>query len=286
MVSLLAYSATVPPYITRPETVSPSEFNRLSRNGKLEAGVLYDVECGGSNKGLEFSGIVRNIAVFTDCSINVRKDKDVSAAKPTKTVSGTKVLCDPDDSTCDSTEWLAEIRPDDWSCDASISKGFEKYQTKPDTAGEGTYRDGTQDTDHGQVWSEDCGIEPGANGLWDNVMIFTSNREDGNVEQKAVTFPNNMQLGRVDGCTEGGGVRIYSGGSINTPSGTVAHGLQIVTLGSVMFAAKADGAWGINIQAAGDIKYTANGMMGGCEIDPDSGESEVVITVRPIALVD
>ena len=129
---------------------------------------------------------------FTDCAINVRKDKDVSASKPTKTVSGTHVLCDPDDSTCDNTDWLAEIRPDDWSCEAALAKDFESYRTMPDTTGTGTYRDGSTDEDHGGVWGEDCGIEPGANGLWDNVMIFTSNREGGNLDQKSITFPNNM----------------------------------------------------------------------------------------------
>lgn len=34
-----------------------------------------------------------------------------------------------------------------------------------------------------------------------------------------------------------------------------------------------------------DIKYTANGMMGGCDPDPDAGETDVVVTVRPIAIV-
>ena len=116
-------------------------------------------------------------------------------------------------------------------------------------------------------------------------MIFTTYLEGGNVDQKAITFPNNMQLGRIDGCTEGGGVRIYSAGGVDTPSGTTAHGVQIVTLGSVQFAAKANGAMGINIQAVGDIKYTANGLMGGCDPDDDAGELEHVVTVRPVAIV-
>ena len=58
-----------------------------------------------------------------------------------------------------------------------------------------------------------------------------------------------------------------------------------MTLGSVQFAAKANGAMGLTITAEGDIKYTANGLMGGCDADEDAGESEVVVTVRPISLV-
>ena len=271
----------IPPWVTQVQSPSINAFNNDSRKGKLVAGTLYHVKCNGTNKKLELTGFVQNVAVFTDCEVSVTKDKDVSAEKPTKTETGKQALCDPDDKTCDQTDWLAEIDPNNWSCEKSVNAGFESYTTLLDTAGSGTYKDGTAD-----AVAEDCGIEPGANGLWDNVFVFTTHLEGGNVDQKAITFPNNMQLGRIDGCTEGGGVRIYSAGSIDTPSGTIAHGVQIVTLGSVQFAAKADGAMGLNIQAMGDIKYTANGATGGCSTEPASKATEVVLTVRPVALVE
>lgn len=272
----------IPPYITTHETMNINQFNQDSRKGSLVPGTLYNVSCAGTNKKLELTGFVQNVGIFTDCEISVDKDKDVSAVKPTKTESGSNKtnLCDPDDSSCENVDWLAEITEGAWSCSGAIAAGFEPYNTYLDTAGEGTYRDGTTDPT-----ADVCGIEPGANGLWDNVMVFTSHLEGGNVSQKALTFPNNIQLGRIDGCTEGGGVRIYSAGSLETPSGTTMHGVQMVTLGDVQLSAKANGVMGINIQAMGSIKYTANGLMGGCSIDPAERSSEVVLTVRPIALV-
>ena len=271
----------IPPWVTNVQSPSINKFNNDARKGDLVPGTLYNVSCSGSNKKLELTGFVQNIAVFTDCEIRVDKDKDVSALKPLKTESGKKALCDPDDKTCSNTDWLAEIDPANWSCDLAIAAGFESYTTGLDTAGSGTYRDGSTDSS-----AQACGIEPGANGVWDNVLVFTSHLEGGNVDQKAITFPNNIQLGRIDGCTEGGGVRIYSAGSVDTPSGITAHGVQIVTLGSVQFSAKANGAMGLNIQAMNDIKYTANGLMGGCDPEKNAGATEVVVTVRPVALVD
>ena len=273
----------IPPYLTSVDSPSVSAFNNLAKQGNLVPGTLYHVTCGNSNKRLELTGIVQNIGVYTDCKIAVKKDTDVSEVKPTKTESGSNNpnLCDTDQSDCAATDWLAEITENYWSCDAAVAADFESYTTELDTAGGNTYADGeTVD-----LVAEECGIEPGANGLWDNVMIFTSYQGNGNIDQKAITFPNNMQLGRIDGCKEGGGVRVYSAGSFATPSGTTAHGLQVVTLGSFQLAAKANGVMGINVQAMGDIKYTANGLMGGCPVDPDAGMSEVVITVRPVALV-
>lgn len=282
----------IPPWMVYVDTVSINTFNSDAKGGRLQPGTLYVVSCAGSNKRMEIEGFLQNVGIYTDCEIRVNKDQKVSDTKPTKTETRTHLtknkgqakkqedLCDPDVNTCEDVPWLSEITDGYWSCAGAIAAGFEPYTTYPDTAGMGKYRDGTTDAD-----GQNCGIEPGANGLWDNVLIFTTYLEGGNVDQKAMTFPNNMQLGRIDGCTEGGGVRIYSAGSIHTPSGTTAHGLQVVTLGSVHMAAKANGVMGIHVQAMGDIKYTANGMMGGCPSDAASGASEVVVTVRPIALV-
>lgn len=271
----------IPPYITTVSNVSVTQFNNDAKKGDLVPGTLYNVTCSNNGKNLVPSGIVQNIGIYTNCEIRTAKDKDVSAQKPTKTETGKSATCDPDNSACSNIDWIAEIEENRWSCAAAVAGGFETYPTIFDTTGTNTYRDGvTKD-----LVAETCGIEPGANGVWDNVMIFTTYLEGENVSQKAMTLPNNMQLGRIDGCTEGGGVRIYSAGSVDTPSGTTAHGVQIVTLGSVQFAAKANGAMGLTITAEGDIKYTANGLMGGCDPDDNAGESEVVVTVRPISLV-
>ena len=272
----------IPPYIERAEYTDVTKFNSDAKTGKLQAGTMYVVSCDGTNKRLQPQGILRNIGIYTNCIISVNKDKDVSALKPQKTAPGydKNNLCDPDNSTCETVPWEAEITPL-MTCEQAIAAGYESYDTLMDTLPGEYYRDGeTADT-----LAELCAIEPGANGLWDNVFIFTTAHEGGDVSQKAVEFPNNMQIGRLDGCMEGGAARIYAAGSISTPSGTIIHGSHFVLLGNADLAAKADGTYGLTVEAAGNITYSAQGNVGGCPADEDDLASDVVVTVRPVAIV-
>ena len=279
---------TIPPYIETVAELSVQQFNQLSKvNGggshSLVPGTLYKVMGCSPNGGkkLKLEGIVQNIGIYTDCEIDVVKNQDVSAEKPTKTATGTPVNCDPDPSICENVEWDIELVQPMYDCDGAIAAGFESYTTMLDTAPGETYRDGeTTDT-----IAQDCGIEPGANGLFDNVFIFTTRNEDGNRDQRSISFPNNMQIGRLDGCNEGGGVRMYLGGSMATPSGTIIHGTHIFALGDVDLAAKANGSYGVTVEAGDDITYAAQGTMIGCPGDED-GVSDLVLTVFPIAIVD
>lgn len=277
----------IPPYITQVEVRTASSFNQSFKNKTPTPGVLFAVTCTG-NERLEMSGIIRNVGIYTNCEINVKKDQQVSKIKPNKLVSGIvsgndkKLLCDPDLDTCDGTLWAAQISLNAMNCASAISAGFEKYQTMLDTAPGRTYRDGVSvDT-----VAQDCAIEPGANGLWDNVFIFTTAYENGDRSQNSINFPNNMQIGRLDACTEGGGARIYAGGSVSTPSGTVIHGSHFVLLGGSKMAAKADGTFGVTMEAVGNIQYAAQGLMGGCKADEADRASDVVFTIRPIAIVN
>ncbi len=63
------------------------------------------------------------------------------------------------------------------------------------------------------------------------------------------------------------------------------HGSHFVLLGDASLAAKADGTHGLTVEAAGDITYSAQGRVGGCASDEDDLASDVVVTVRPIAIV-
>lgn len=272
----------IPPYITRVENIDPNRFRNDSRDGRLVPGTLYVISCGGAGQNLQPEGIIQNVGIYTDCEVNVAKDRHVSNVKPVRTTGNitNDQICDPDELACEEVPWAAELAYD-FTCADAVAEGFETYQTMLDTAPGETYRDGvTVDTDE-----ELCGIEPGANGLWDNVFLFTTANADGDRTHKSVTFPNNMQIGRVDGCTEGGGVRIYSGGSVETPSGTMIHGSHFVVLGDVRLAAKASGTQGVTVNAAGNIQFAAQGRLGGCRGEEEYLESDVVITVRPIAIV-
>ncbi len=68
----------IPPYITGYEAIDVNSFNNLAKQGKLVAGKLYVVSCAGTNKDLEPKGIIRNVGIYTDCVVDVLKDKNVS----------------------------------------------------------------------------------------------------------------------------------------------------------------------------------------------------------------
>lgn len=275
----------IPPYISTYEYSDYKTVEALASNGNLVPGTLYVVDFCPSNQ-LTLKGIVKNVGFYTTCEITVKRDQSVSNAKPSKVENnngntGSDVLCDPDIDTCDTTDWDAYMGPH-MTCDQAVDAGYETYQTLFDTAPGKTYRDDkTVDT-----VQQDCGIEPGANGLWDNVFVFTTSYENGDHSKASVTFPNNMQIGRMDACTEGGGVRIYAGGSVDTPSGTIIHGSQFVLLGNSRMAAKANGVYGTTVNAAGDITFAAQAEVGGCPAEESALASDVIATVRPVMIVD
>lgn len=280
--------SAIPPYIESTQTVSVRTFNSLADKGDLAEGVLYQIPCAG-REVLRPTGLIRNIGIYTNCVIDVRKDPKTTEQKPKKAsnpngggANGKQELCDPDVDTCEDVPWIAEVLPPMLTCETAIAEGYEPYTTGLDTAPGRTYRDSvTVDTD-----PQECAKEPGATGLWDNVFVFSTAFETGDASHTALSFPNNMQIGRVDGCAEGGGVRVYTSGSIATPAGTVVHGSQFVALGDVGLAAKIDGTYGLSIQAEGDIRISANGYLGGCPFAEEELASDVVATVRPVAIVN
>ena len=254
----------IPPYITNVAEIDASGFNKLSKDGDLEPGTLYRVTCSGGGKGLSLSGIVQNIGVYTDCEIDVSKAAG----------NGGKDGGDTGSETDGEEETTAAGLPANYTCDQAIDAGFVPYQTLLDTAPGETYRDGvTVDP-----IAEECGMEPNASGLWDNVFVFTT-------ATGTIKFPNNLQLGRFDGCAEGGGVRLYTAGGIHSPSGVMLHGSHFIVLGDVDLAAQG-AAYGVVVEAAGDIKYSAQGEFSGCAAEESALASDVVITVRPIAIVN
>ena len=295
----------LPSYIIRSaanvQTMSVNAFNNAARvtgnniYSPLTPGTMYHVECNGSNKKLVLEGIVRNIGIYTDCEIDVQKNKRISDLKTIKDKSGTHAIvdCDPFTEECLGDDWTLLLEPL-MSCSENLATMIttetnsplygeypESYMALDDTVG-AAYRDGTMDPDG----DNPCGIEPGATGVFDNVFIFTTANKDGNRNQTSITFPNNFQIGRIDGCTQGGSVHMYLGGSLHTPSSTVMQGTQIMALGDVFLAAKATGVNGIVVDSANHIKYAAQGEMGGCSPLEEDGESDVKIAVRPIAIVD
>lgn len=239
----------IPPYITHVTELDVAGFNSIMTNGNVEAGKLYRVNCWGSSTKLRMTGIVRNVGIYTDCEIDVRQTNIGGIVNTTGTP------------------------PPNHTCAEALDAGYARYQTLLDTAPGRTYRDGvTVDME-----AEECGIEPGATGLWDNVFLFTTS-------PTTISFPSGMQIGRFDGCREGGATRLYTAGGITSPARIFMHGSQFIVLGDAKLAAQGS-AYGMVVDAKGNIQYSAQGEFTGCPPDEDNLASDVVITVRKVALV-
>ena len=131
----------------------------------------------------------------------------------------------------------------------------------------------------------DCQITIGANStVWDSVIISRSGPNPGpgslNLGDANITAAAGVQLGKPDGCAEGGGVQLFSNATIHTSSSTSIDGVQMVALGDIFLGARDMGVNGISAQSGGTIKMTSNNMFGLC-----SGAVEGLFTVDYYRLV-
>ncbi len=76
--------------------------------------------------------------------------------------------------------------------------------------------------------------------------------------------PQGLQLGRNDGCLEGGGVTLMTQGGFKAAASLSVFNGQILALGDIEFAANADGVVGASFVSTGSITGTSNMDMGYC----------------------
>jgi len=81
----------------------------------------------------------------------------------------------------------------------------------------------------------------------------------------SIHLAGQSELGYDDGCDPGGGVAIYTPGNVMMAALGEWHGLRIVAGNDVRFAANNAAAYGIAVQAGGDIDFTATGDYGLCD---------------------
>ncbi|MEO9826217.1 MAG: pilus assembly protein TadG-related protein [Paracoccaceae bacterium] len=105
----------------------------------------------------------------------------------------------------------------------------------------------------GLVLITDCQVEL-SNGvvLEDTVLISSYSGA------KAFYSPANIVLGVNDSCSEGGGAKLVTNGSIDFSAGVEIYGSQIIAGGNVEFSSNADGLQGASIVAGGRIDSTSN----------------------------
>ncbi len=213
---------TMPDYITKTESVTSASFNIES----VEPGTLYEVVCNGNGGKISISGIVRNIAILTNCSIDFTNSK-IDSGKNEKDTTGS--------NKCDASCLDPEV-PED----SGTATTYEGLDANGDPIAE-------------------FPIVGGASVVLDNVTIYTTA-----TGQNSVKFSQGVQVGRQDNCGYGGGAQIYLDGSLHSPSSATFFGARIVSTEDVNLAAQADSVLGISVEAAGDINIAAQGRFGAC----------------------
>lgn len=121
----------------------------------------------------------------------------------------------------------------------------------------GTIENGTVVS--GVVIIANCDITLGNGTALEDAIILTTSTSDTSIKS-----PNGLRLGVNDGCTQGGGGRIVSMGGMNFAADLELYGSQLLGLGDISFAAKADGIEGASVISNGAISGTSNMSMSFC----------------------
>lgn len=105
-------------------------------------------------------------------------------------------------------------------------------------------------------------IEIAQGSILENVTLVSM--YDGQ-SKHAVKLVNDVQMGRDDDCTPGGGVRIFAMGSISGSSQSSWHGSMLVSGGNIHFGAQSEGVRGVAAFAKGNVSFTSNNTFGAPE---------------------
>ena len=131
------------------------------------------------------------------------------------------------------------------------------YMWQCNSGSGGTITNGT--VVRGVVIIADCDVTLGnGTALEDSILLTTS------TSSTSINSPNGLRLGVNDGCKKGGGGRIVSMGGMKFAADLEIYGSQLLGLGDIAFAAKANGIEGASIVSNGAISGTSNMSMSYC----------------------
>lgn len=111
----------------------------------------------------------------------------------------------------------------------------------------------------GVVIIANCEVTLGNGAAMEDAILLTSS-----TSAKSINSPNGFRLGRNDGCAPGGGGRIATLGGMNFAADLEIYGSQLLAMGDIEFAAKADGIEGASMISNGVISGTSNMSMSYC----------------------
>ena len=141
--------------------------------------------------------------------------------------------------------------------DATILTSGHLYLWQCNSGPGGTITNGT--IVRGVVIIADCDVTLGnGTALEDSILLTTSS------SSTSINSPNGLRLGVNDGCRKGGGGRIVSMGGMKFAADLEIYGSQLLGMGDITFAAKADGIEGASIISNGTISGTSNMSMSYC----------------------
>ena len=225
---------------------------KLSSNNFFEAGTVVSMP---NIEDLELpnSGFVTNVGLLEALkagSINIRVLRRINKIIET--------IADPESSYYPS--FLTSTVPVNLSINridaTNLVPGRVHYWNCAGGPG-GTIEAGTVVSD--VVIIANCDVKLGAGGAMENAILLTTS-----TSANSVNSPSGFRLGTDDGCTPGGGGRIVSLGGVKFAADLEIYGSQILTMGDVEFAAKADGIEGASIVTNGNISGTSNMSMSYC----------------------
>lgn len=104
-----------------------------------------------------------------------------------------------------------------------------------------------------------CEVTFGANTELQNVLFL-------NTSTSATSFraPSGLQVGRDDGCADGGGAQLVTLGGMHFAANLAMYSGQLLAVGDVSFGARANGIEGAAIVSGGQISGTSNMDMAFC----------------------
>lgn len=110
-----------------------------------------------------------------------------------------------------------------------------------------------------------CEIKFGSGVKVENAVIVTTN-----TSAKSFNSGSGFTLGLDDSCAPGGGAQLVTLGGMNFAANLEIYGSQMLAIGDIEFAARADGVEGAAMVSAGTISGTSNMDMAFCGVGMDN----------------
>jgi hypothetical protein len=105
----------------------------------------------------------------------------------------------------------------------------------------------------------DCDFKISNGTAFEDMTLITTSTND-----KSISSPQGLRLGRDDYCGDGGGAQVVTWGGVQVAANLEVFGSQVIAAGPIDFAANADGIKGASMVSGSTIDGTSNMSFGFC----------------------